>query len=215
MPRLDLWNAEPGDCGLTVSLGAPWHPRYKAHYFALLRATADHLKTRASWYNALASVKPSGANLFTAENRLPGGCFDPLCCTDQVWADADYTPDYLAGFYAEQLDVIAEAFPGKTMSYALIQAGFPRINRAGEYLDATGAMTGALAAREGPFAQTETIIADGVARYPTLYLHVHERHEVRQPRRAADRHHHRAIESPRPGRALRDPLLAGDRVRGA
>ena len=173
VPRVPLWDPSPtGTCGPEMSLGAPWASNYKARYFELLRAVAAHLKTRASWYQALAAVKLSGANLFTAENRLPRGCVNPACCNDESWSQNGYLPSRLTGFYAEQLDVIADAFPGKPMSYALIQAGFPRINDQGGYVDASGVLT-AGEVQEDAHAQTEAIISDKVPRYPSLFTVQH------------------------------------------
>ncbi|MBK6922679.1 MAG: hypothetical protein IPH07_35140 [Deltaproteobacteria bacterium] len=148
---------EPGDCGASMDLGAPFDDRYQDHYFGMLSAVADHLKARVDWYRALAYVKPSGANLFTAENRLPKEC-DPDCvCNPEVWANAGYRPRYLYEFYERQLAELAAAFPGKTMVYQLIQAGFPRINGAGGYVDADGQLTAGLA-EIGGTEQTETIL---------------------------------------------------------
>lgn len=60
-------------------------------------------------------------------------------CNDRVWAttryrrnkdDTDgalYTAQGLIEFYSEQTRAIATAFPGKSMAYALIQDGFPKI----------------------------------------------------------------------------------------
>lgn len=144
-------NTDTTTCGQMISLGDPTDPVYQGHYFDLLRKVASHLKTRADWYRALAYIKPSGANLFTHENRLPNGCSLPAdcdVCNNEVWALAGYTPTGLhgapgyaggvRGFYGEQTKLIAEEFPDKDMSYALIQAGFPIVNDQGAYEMADG-----------------------------------------------------------------------------
>lgn len=146
-------------CGARMTLGAPWDATYKQRYFDMLNGMAAHLKTRADWYRALAYVKPSGANLFTTENRLPNGC-EVGCCNDREWSGAGYRPSLLEGFYEEQFDVIDAAFPGKAMSYELIQAGFPRINAAGGFVDENGVLTAGMS-QLGAHAQTEAIIDIG------------------------------------------------------
>jgi hypothetical protein len=156
---------DPNACGAQMTLGAPWDTTYQQHYFDMLTAVATHLKARADRYRALAYVKPSGANLFTSENRLPDGCMAGCAiCNDAIWSGAGYTPALLEGYYAAQLDAIAAAFPGKTMAYELIQDGFPRINAMSGYVDANGNLT-AGPSQLGAFAQTNAIIADGEARY--------------------------------------------------
>ena len=127
-----------GHCGSDMSLGSPSDEAYRTYHFALLRAVAAHIKEKNAWYRALAYVKPSGMNLFTAENRLPIHCVTGCPCSTKTWADGDYTPKKLREFYREQMNVLAEAFPGKDMSYQLIQDGFPKVNDFGEYLGQPG-----------------------------------------------------------------------------
>ncbi len=84
-----------------MELGSPADPNYRLHYFNLLKAAARHIRERNAWYRALAYVKPSGANLFSHENRLPNNC-EAQCevCNPQVWAEqGDYTPTALYEFY--------------------------------------------------------------------------------------------------------------------
>lgn len=121
------------------SFGDITDPDYATYYKAMLSDLATHLKSNADWYRRLAYIKPSGANLSTAENRLPSGCKStpgPGCdgvpsCNNQRWVTAGYTPQKLYDFYNDQLAHIALHFPNKTMSYALIQDGFPRANADG------------------------------------------------------------------------------------
>jgi len=165
---------DPDACGTEVpNIGRPWGYKYKQRYFAMLTGIADHLKRRADYYRALAYVKPSGANFLTTENRLPNGCQARCTCNDEIWANqAGYTPSKLEGYYAAQFDAIAAAFPGKTMSYELIQDGFPQINDAGGYVDADDKLT-AGTSQIGLHAQTNAIIADGEARYPDSFAVQH------------------------------------------
>jgi len=131
------------------------------------------LKQNSARYRALAYIKPSGANRATGENRLPTRC-KPGCaiCNNQVWAEAGYQPSKLFAFYEDQIAHIAREFPGKSMSYMLIQAGFPIVGEAGCYEDAAGAIACPAnvppAQRTVPRAtrQTETIIDAAVAASP-------------------------------------------------
>ncbi|NNJ97800.1 MAG: hypothetical protein HKP12_11645 [Gammaproteobacteria bacterium] len=160
--KLELMSApsfpDPGSCGVPRTLGSPADPNYRTHYFELLQAAAQHLMEKNAWYQSLAYIKPSGANLFSAENRLPNQCWSPTdsgltedecnctltegapskikpcVCNPQIWSvDGNYTPAALYEFYSLQTGLLARAFPDKDMSYMLIQAGFPLINDAGEY----------------------------------------------------------------------------------
>ncbi|WP_172332289.1 beta-galactosidase [Mangrovicoccus sp. HB161399] len=128
-------NLQDETCGAGMFLGDPTDPVYAQRYFQMLRAVADHLRENAARWRALAYVKPSGANLFTHENRLPKRC-TPGCaiCNSEVWAAAGYTPEGLYNFYTGQFAQIAAHFPGKSMSYMLIQDGFPRVAD-GEHYD--------------------------------------------------------------------------------
>jgi hypothetical protein len=148
-----------GSCGAAMQLGSPADPNYRAHYFELLKAVAAHLMEKNAWYQSLAYIKPSGANLFSAEARLPHRCWsntetgltadkcdcveprrgtpppaDACVCNPQVWSvEGRYTPAALYEFYSLQAALLAREFPEKDMSYMLIQAGFPIVNDAGEY----------------------------------------------------------------------------------
>jgi hypothetical protein len=119
-------------CGMEMYLGNPTEQAYQDLWGAMLTELAAFVKSRADWYRALAYIRLSGANLTTAENRLPNQC-KPECeiCNTEVWARAGYTPSGLYAFYEWQADTLAELFPEKTMSYQLIQAGFPRVSDSG------------------------------------------------------------------------------------
>lgn len=116
--------------GRPAYYGSPADENYRKHYFAFLRAFAAHLRARNAWYRALAYVKICGLNLYTHENRLPKETVEDIA----TWAGPGrYTPTALLDFYHEQTRVLVEEFPDKSMSFALIQDGFPEINDAGEY----------------------------------------------------------------------------------
>src|SRR6185295_19913598 len=101
-------------CGSVMYLGNPTEQAYEDLWNAMLTEVATFIKSRADWYRALAYTRVSGANLFSAENRLPDHC-KPGCdiCNTEVWARAGYTPSKLYGFYERQEDKLAEFFPGK------------------------------------------------------------------------------------------------------
>ena len=147
-------------CGSFMALGSPTQERYQELYFDMLEAVADHLKENAAWYRHLAYIKPSGANLYSAENRLPKRCTcekvcsgpDKVCkvpipwkdapgldgsgriCNTKVWAEAGYTPQGLMAYYARQLDTLATSYPEKDFAYLLIHDGFPRVADRTHYL---------------------------------------------------------------------------------
>jgi len=153
-------------CGSTLHLGSPTDPNYKKHYFAMLSAAAAHIKQRNAWYRSLAYVKPSGANLFTSENRLPKRCEQGCICNPEVWArDGGYTPKGLYQFYSEQTAVLAKEFPHKDMAYMLIQAGFPLVSDKGQYRPG-----GSL---PKPTEQTEQIIAQGKREHGLRFIVQH------------------------------------------
>jgi hypothetical protein len=144
VPRLLFQDhRQENSCGNWMSLGLPQDADYKRHYFAMLTAIATHLKENAARYRALAYVKLSGANLYTAENRLPNQCdtitdsagaLVECACNPETWAKNGYTKSGIKQFYAEQQDTITAAFPTKSILYPLLQAGFPRVDDTGAWL---------------------------------------------------------------------------------
>lgn len=148
--------------GNPMDLGDPGEQAYRTLYFDTLSAVAEHLLERADRFRALAYIKLSGANLFTHENRLPGHCPSANRCSPATWASAGYTPDELYVFYDQQGWRLDEELPTKTLSYALIQAGFPIVSNAGAYLDSTGAVVGPVVPPlPGDIEQTNHIINEG------------------------------------------------------
>lgn len=179
VPRVIVDVNEEGDSCGWKSLGNPGNKSYQRLYNDMLTAVATHLKTNAEWYRRLAYIKPSGANASSAEWRLPNGCksvaVGPDCggvpsCNNHIWHAAGYTQAGLEAFHSAQLAVIARQFPGKTMSYQLIHAGFPRANAAGgpdcwmdsahNFVCAAGFLPG-----DTPTSQTESLLAHGRATY--------------------------------------------------
>lgn len=161
-----------GGCGVPMDLGSPTDPMYQKHYFALLTKVAEHLRTRADWYRALAYIKPGGANLFTHENRLPKHCAPGCVCNPQVFAQNGYTPSGLLNFYQQQFALLAKQFPGKAMSYALIQDGFPLVNDSGGWETAQGASSNGRPLPRGT-AQTEAILELGQREHGNLFVVQH------------------------------------------
>ena len=158
------WNEDSASCSTRPhAYGDPTDDVYRELYLGMLSHVASVLKQDSARWRSLAYVKLSGANSRSAENRLPNGCkAGPGCiCNNKEWAEAGYTPDGLYRFYKEQMAHIAREFPGKTMSYPLIQDGFPRVNSDRCYLNEANAKVcpfGGNAPMVGPFAQTQAII---------------------------------------------------------
>ena len=170
------WHESSDECDAPPrAYGDPTDDRYRELYLDMLSHVALVLRQDSARWAALAMMKLGGANAMSAENRLPNGCkMGAGCvCNDQRWAEAGYTPAGLYRFYEEQMARIAQDFPGKTMGYALIQDGFPRVGATGCYMDgerATICPPDVDPLLVGPFTQTETNIAyarehygDGVA----------------------------------------------------
>jgi hypothetical protein len=165
------WNEDSASCSTPPhEYGDPTDPVYRELYLDMLSHVASVLKQNSARWRSLAYVKVSGANSRSAENRLPNGCkVGPGCiCNNEEWANAGYTPDGLYTFYREQMARISAEFPGKSMTYSLIQAGFPRVNNDGCYLDDTStAICPPLVSTPmvGAFEQTVTIINQARAHY--------------------------------------------------
>ncbi len=157
----DFGDDDNSGCGVKMDLGSPTDLNYQKHYFDVLTKVAGRIKTRADWYRALAYIKPSGANLFTHENRLPKFC-TPGCaiCNPQVFAQHGYTPSGLYAFYRNQADLLRAQFPRKALSYALIQAGFPKVNETGGWEQSDGSSSNGLPLPSGT-EQTERILTNG------------------------------------------------------
>lgn len=151
-------------CGVDMELPDPTEAIYGDRYSLLMQAAASHIMENPAWYRALAYIKPSGANLHSHENRLPKRC-EPTCpvCNTEVWANAGYTPQGIYDFYEQQFIDLWAAYPGKSMSYMLIQAGFPRVASTTEYLGCPTA--GCEAAIPGGVEQTTEIMDIGAANH--------------------------------------------------
>ena len=135
----------PNSCGFDFTLGSPMDPVYRDRHIAMLDALAEHVASDSRWFQALAHVKVSGANLLSSEARLPKRCYDgdgdgvldvviksngrdPCLCNTKIWADAGYTPDGLYAYYRTVENTIYNAFhQRKSLGYQLIQDGFPRV----------------------------------------------------------------------------------------
>ena len=107
-----------------MDLGNPTEPTYQTHYLEMLHELSVWLKQRADRYRALGYIKPSGANLFTDENRLPNSCEDniigadtghPCFCNTRIFAYHGYTRAGLRAFYAAQIQQLDVDFPTKAL----------------------------------------------------------------------------------------------------
>lgn len=168
VPRLhfqDLGSDSRESCGARLDLGNPARAEYQDLYFAALRALADFIRSRADWYRSLAYVKTAGANLFSEENRLPkrcdiierGGQKIPCVCNSKILSEDGFRPSGLYAFYDAQTALLRELFPGKPMSYALIQDGFPRISESGGWETPDGVSSDG-SALPGAFELTQTLL---------------------------------------------------------
>ena len=165
VPRLHFEDAGGSgvatSCGNKMDLGNPVRSTYKTLYFNMLTEVAKFVKSRADWYRALGYIKISGANLVTHENRLPRECnvigTTTCICAPAVWAGDGYKPSGLYSFYDEQMALLKSLFPGKAMSYALIQDGFPRVNETGGYELASGASSNSGVLPDGTAQMIEVI----------------------------------------------------------
>lgn len=158
------------DCGPNMNLLDPTEATYTQRYADFLRAVGAHIQENPAHFRALAYVKPSGANYTSHENRLPRTCDAGCTCNTEVWANAGYTPQGLYDFYQEQAIAIQEAFPGKSMSYMLIQAGFPRVANATDYL---GCPSCAPNSYPGGTEQTMQILDGAASVYGTDWIVQH------------------------------------------
>lgn len=134
VPKLTFkdWASEgqPANCGVEFPLGSPVDPHYQELYIAMINELAAHVASDSRWFQALAHVKVSGANLFSSESRLPNRCeTGPRCsCNSRIWANANYTPEGLYKYYRLVGNAIYNGFfKRKSLGYQLIQAGFPRV----------------------------------------------------------------------------------------
>lgn len=159
-------------CGPRMDLGSPTDEAFEARYFAMLAKVAAHLRARADWYRALAYIKPSGANLFSHENRLPKRCDAGCICNSQVFAEHGYRPSRLYGFYKRQFALLEKEFPGKAISYQLIQDGFPLVNESGGYERPDGSPSNGRPLPGGS-EQTSTIIEMGKEKLGRLFVVQH------------------------------------------
>ncbi|MDF0672738.1 MAG: hypothetical protein P0120_00140 [Nitrospira sp.] len=174
------------NCGFDFTLGSPMHTNYRDLYVAMINELATHVASDSRWFQALAHVKISGANLLSSEARLPKRCYDEnpsdgildtigrddCLCNSKIWAtEGDYTPSRLYEYYRVIGNTIYNAFlQRKSMGYQLIQAGFPRVESLANFqgdslrdqqgnllLDPPGVTSDDL----GPFIQTKTILQEG------------------------------------------------------
>ncbi len=65
-----------GTCGALMKLGSPMDDEYRALYTGFLGDLAENVASDTRWWNAIAHVKVSGANLQTSEAELPHHCDD-------------------------------------------------------------------------------------------------------------------------------------------
>lgn len=162
---------EEGKCGAKMKLGNPTDPAYQEAYFDLIQKVGEHVRTRQDWFDAVAYVKISGANLYTFEFRLPNRCEPGCVCNSQVWSEAGYTPEGIYDFFTKQMAVWQAALPGKPMVYALIQDGLPDSNAQSDYELQNGQSSGGELIRS--VEQVNEIIRRASQEYGALFVVSH------------------------------------------
>src|SRR6185503_8791032 len=119
-------------------------PRFRELWFDLIADVAAHVHTNAGWTMALNEWMLDGLNRLSDEAKLPQSCLldgnklatvngDACVCNPKAFADAGYTPEALYEFYALQRAAAQAAFGRISMSYRLIQDGFPKVASATNY----------------------------------------------------------------------------------
>jgi hypothetical protein len=103
---VDHYDEEPPGqgCGSPVRIGAPGDPHYRALYKDFMAKLAAHLASDTRWFQAVAHVKVSGANLRSSEAELPHHCDDLYTNTADHQADPK-GPDYENEYGDRLLDV--------------------------------------------------------------------------------------------------------------
>jgi hypothetical protein len=89
-----------------------------------------------------------------------------------VFATNGYTPSRLYDFYRRQFALMKKEFPGKAISYALIQDGFPLVNDSGGWETADGKSSNGKPLPQGT-EQTERIIEIGQSDLGPLFVVQH------------------------------------------
>jgi hypothetical protein len=168
-------------CGPRMDLGSPADEDYARLWNDMLTELGAFVRSRSDWYRALAFTRLGGANMDSAEARLPSRCRSECnVCNSEVWARSGYRPSKLYDFYAQQETTLSRAFPGKPMTYMLIQEGFPRVSDDGCWVadgpkrdgGATRCLDGSTGSKkELPKGteQTEEIVRRGIATWGPLF----------------------------------------------
>jgi hypothetical protein len=91
-------------CGNRIRIGAPGDPDYRALFKDFMARLAVHVASDSRWFQAVAHVKVSGANLRTSEAELPHHC------DDQYTNTADHHPDPKASYANDAGDRLLDVF---------------------------------------------------------------------------------------------------------
>lgn len=122
--------------------GLPWDPAYQQRYVGVMRALADHLRSRPADYAALRIVKMTAIAQNTEELRLPStdgdrlwrGRKDPCDQSDAVatWRAAGYAPEKVVAGWTAMAKGVARAFPDKIIAQDTLENNdFPDIGDSG------------------------------------------------------------------------------------
>ncbi len=198
VPTKDTHDGKPTakSCGDLNNMGSPSDEEYRKQFNDLLTDVAAHINSNTAWRQAVTRVHITGMNNGSSEGGLPRSCndivptdgvldtvgTDQCVCNTKLWAEAGYTPDELYEFYAGVEDTITQAFGDVTMSYPLLQAGFPKVvsetNFEGDTLkDQDGNYLvnppGTTSDDIGGTVQTQTVIDQGTEKYGNRFLTMH------------------------------------------
>jgi hypothetical protein len=103
---MDHYDEEPPGqgCGTAIRIGAPGDPHYRALFKDFMARLAAHVASDSRWFQAVAHVKVSGANLRTSEAELPHHC------DDQYTNTADHQVDPKTPYRNEAGDRVLDVF---------------------------------------------------------------------------------------------------------
>lgn len=118
----DQADADSGSCDMRGSICNPADLVCLELVIDTWRQLGAHLRQRGDRYGVVAGVEGIGIAWQTIEVRLPD---TDACGSNAIWQQAGYTPQHFYDFALAVLEVMTTEFPGRSVRYSLIQAGFP------------------------------------------------------------------------------------------
>ena len=102
---VDYYDTPPGrGCGSTLRIGAPGDAHYRALFKDFMARLAAHVASDSRWFQTVAHVKVSGANLRSSEAELPHHCDDRYTNT------ADHQEDPKTHYFNDAGDRVLDVF---------------------------------------------------------------------------------------------------------